>query len=298
MIWVQDPNVQVNPCPAMTQAAQPVSIVMPAYRAQATIGWAVQSVLDQTYKAFELIIVADDDIDYEAVLGRAGIADPRLVFTASGAVADGASPARNIGIEKSRYRYAALLDADDRFVSQKLETMMQAVISHGLASSALNIALPDGEILRRVGAGEDRLLTPSDYKFTNFSGDSMLVYDRQRADPRFDPPMIWMADLDFLLRLFETIPGCYHFGTPLHDYVKMPLSQSNGPDVAENMIASKTLLRNRLASGYYREPYEGAFSGIDRFLELSLAAERSFAPDPAKPVSLFEDHIEPLLRLR
>lgn len=271
---------------------------MPAYGAQTTIIWAVQSVLDQTYEAFELVIVADDDTDYEAVLGRAGIVDPRLVFTASGAISGGASPARNIGIEKSRYRYAAMLDADDRFTPGKLEMMMPAVIAHGLASSALNIALPDGGILRRVGEGEDRLLTPSDYKFTNFSGDSMLVYDRQRVDPRFDPPMIWMADLDFLLRLFATIPVCYHFGTALHDYVKMPLSQSNGPDVAQNMIASKTLLRNRLASGYYREPYEGAFSGIDRFLELSLEAERSFAPDPAKPISLFEDHIEPLLAMR
>jgi glycosyltransferase involved in cell wall biosynthesis len=282
----------------MTTHNEPVSIVMPAYRAQETIIWAVNSVLAQTYEAFELVIVADDDEDYEAVLGQAGIADPRLVFTQSGAIGGGASPARNIGIEASRYRYSAMLDADDRFTPQKLAAMMPAVIEHGLASSALNIALPDGTILRRVGAGDDRLLTPSDYKFTNFSGDSMLVYDRDRADPRFDPPLVWMADLDFLLRLFGDIPACYHFGTPMHDYVKMPLSQSNGPDVAANMIASKTLLRDRIASGYYREPYPGALSGIDSFLEISLEAERSFAPDPARPISLFEDHIEPLLGAR
>ncbi|WP_196260073.1 glycosyltransferase family 2 protein [Pelagibacterium limicola] len=279
----------------MAGKPEPVSVVMPAYRASDTIVWAVESVLAQSYEAFELVIVADDDTDYEAMLGRAGIADPRIVFTASGAIGGGASPARNIGIEASRYRYSAQLDADDRFAPDKLERMMPAVMAHGLASSALNIALPDGTILRRVGEGEDRLLSPSDYKFTNFSGDSMLVYDRQRADPRFDPPLVWMADLDFLLRLFGSIPACYHFGTALHDYVKMPLSQSNGPDVAENMIASKTLLRNRLASGYYAEPYEGAFAGVDRFLALSLQAERTFAPDPARPVSLFEDHIEPIL---
>jgi hypothetical protein len=75
----------------------------------------------------------------------------------------------------------------------------------------------------------------------------------------------------------------------------MPLSQSNGPDVAQNMIASKTLLRQRLAGGHYRIPFEGAFAGIDRFLEISLAAERTFAPDPARAITLFEDHIEPLL---
>ncbi len=282
----------------MPRAPEPVSIVMPAFRAEMTIIWAVRSVLAQTYNAFELVIVADDDADYEALLGREGLSDPRIVHLRSGAVGGGASPARNIGIEASRYRFSAMLDADDRFTPDKLEKMMPAAIEHGLASSALNIALPDGTLLRRVGEGPDGLLSPSDYKFTNFSGDSMLVYDRQRADPRFDPQLIWMADLDFLLRLFADIPACFHFGTALHDYVKMPVSQSNGPDVAANMIASKTLLRERLATGYFRAPYEGAFAGIDRFLELSLEAERTFAPDPAAAISLFEDHIEPLLARR
>lgn len=286
-----DLNIPSMPSP------EPFSVIMPAFKAQETIGWAVRSVLAQTYRAFELVIVADDEVDYEAVLGRAGIADPRLVFTKTGAIGGGASPARNLGLGVARYRYCAILDADDRFTPEKLETVMPAVLEHGLASVALNIALPDGTILRRVGVGEDRLLTPSDYKFTNFSGDSMLVYDRHRSDPRFDPPLIWMADLDFILRLFADIPACYHFGMPMHDYVKMPLSQSNGLDVAANMIASKTLLRQRLAQGYYRAPFEGAFSGIARFLEISLGAEKSFASEPGK-TALFEDHLEPLLAKR
>lgn len=282
----------------MAEAPDPVSIVMPAYRAEKTIVRAVRSVLAQDHEAFELVIVADDGTDYEAVLGRDGIADPRIVFTQSGTIGGGSPPARNRGIDTARHRFSAILDADDRFGPGKLAAMLPAAARHGLASCALNVTTPDGAVLRHVGLGESRLLSPSDYKFTNFSMDSMLVYDRDRADPRFDPTLPCLTDLDFLLKLFADIPACYHFGTPLHDYVKMPVSVSNGPGVTERMVATKTLIRARLASGHYREPYPGAFAGIDRFLVLSLAAERSFSPDPSRGVPLFEDHIELMLAAR
>lgn len=282
----------------MPAVSEPVSIVMPAYRAGGTIARAVKSVLAQSHAAFELVIVADDDEDYEALLGRAGLSDSRIVFTHSGNSGGGSPPARNKGLEISRYRFSAILDADDRFQPQKLEKMLPAVIEHGLSSSALNVTAPDGTLLRHVGHGEDRLLTPSDYKFTNFSMDSMLVYDRERADPRFDPALPCLTDLDFVLKLFAGNSGCFHFGTPLHDYVKMPVSVSNGPGVTEKMVATKLLMRERLANGHYREPFIGAFAGIERFLELSLEVERAFAPDPLKGVPLFENHIEPRLANR
>ena len=271
---------------------------MPAYKASETIARAVQSVLAQTHQAFELIIVSDDGEDYEAVLGRNGIADPRLVFTESGNIGGGSPPARNKGIDTARYRYSAILDADDRFQQQKLEVMLPAVAEHGLASCALNITAPDGRVLRHVGLGENRLLAASDYKFTNFSMDSMLVYDRERVDPRFDPALPCLTDLDFVLKLYAGTGTCYHFGTPLHDYVKMPVSVSNGPGVTEKMVATKLLMRERLASGHYREPFPGAFRGIDAFLDLSLEAERAFAPDGSESIPLFENHIEPRLANR
>ncbi|MCD7058563.1 glycosyltransferase family 2 protein [Pelagibacterium xiamenense] len=278
---------------------EPVSIVMPAFRAETTIAASVKSALTQDFGAFELIIVADDGTDYEAVLGRAGIADPRIRYLESGLVGGGSPPARNKGLEVARYRFSAILDADDRFAPAKLSAAMPHLFEYGLVSCALNVTRPDGRVLRQVGTGPDRLLTPGTYKFTNLSMDSMLVYDRSRADPRFDPGLPCLTDLDFLLKLFATIPACYHLGTPYHDYVKLPVSVSNGPGVTEKMVRTKNAMRSRLAAGYYPLPHARDVAGIDTFLAISLAAEKTYEPatDGEGP-ALFEDHLEPMLRAR
>ena len=63
------------------------------------------------------------------------------------------------------------------------------------------------------------------------------------------------------------------------------------------MIAAKTVIRERLAAGYYRLADGRAAAGIDAFLAVSLEAERLYpAALGARPGLLFEDHIEPLLR--
>lgn len=276
---------------------QAVSIIMPAFRAEGTIARVVASALAQTMGAFELIIVSDDGVDYETVLGRAGIADPRIRHLESGLIGGGSPPARNLGLDAARYPITAILDADDAFKPEKLAIMAPFAAQYGLASCALDVTLPDGTHLRHVARGEDRLLSPATYKFVNFSMDSMLVHDRRRADPRYDPVLPCLTDLDFLLKIFATVPACLHVGTPLHDYVKMDVSVSNGPGVTEKMVATKDLMRRRLAEGAYPLADPSGIAGIDDFLVRSLAAERSFAPRPdANPPDLFEDHLEQRLR--
>ncbi|WP_417578811.1 glycosyltransferase family 2 protein [Pelagibacterium sp.] len=273
-----------------------VSIIMPAYNAQATIARAVASVLAQTHVHFELVVIADDEQDYEAVLGRAGIADQRLRFLSSGLIGAGSCPARNVGLDAARFEIAAILDADDAFKPEKLEITVPLAVQYGLVSCALDILTPDGDHLRHVGIGENRLLSPDDYKFTNFSMDSMLVHDRRRADPRFSTTQPAMTDLEYLLKIFAQVPACFHVGIPLHDYVKMPVSLSNGPGVKDRMVASKTMMRRGLAEGNYPFADPTGIVGMGRFLDISLAAEKTYAPRPgANPPDLFEDHIEPLL---
>src|SRR6185312_3697977 len=114
--------------------SESISIVMPAYRAESSIVGAVESVLAQSYGDWRLIVVADDAIDYEAVLGRVGITDKRVVFVNSGDVGSGASRARNPGLEKSTTRYGALLDADDPLQPTQLAQLMEALAEHGIVT--------------------------------------------------------------------------------------------------------------------------------------------------------------------
>jgi glycosyltransferase involved in cell wall biosynthesis len=273
-----------------------ISIVLPAFRAEATIAGAVESVLAQSVADWQVLIVADDGTDYETVLGRAGIRDSRLKFLSSGGVGTGASNARNAGLARIETRYAALLDADDRLKPQKLERLLGALADYPIVSTAIEVADAGLRPLRMVGTGENRELDAGRHKCLNFSMDAMIGWDRERTDARFDSELPNMNDLDFLMRLFEHAATSFHLGEPLHIYVKQPQSLSNGEGMTARMIASKTTLRQRLASGYYRFAGSDAAAGLDAFLAVSIEAEKAYpAALVARPGLLFEDHIEPRL---
>jgi glycosyltransferase involved in cell wall biosynthesis len=277
--------------------SESISIVMPAFRAESSIAGAVRSVMAQSFADWRLIVVGDDGADYEALLGRAGLADPRFVFIESGGVGTGASRARNVGLDAVTTRYGALLDADDRLKPTKLARLMAGLADHGIVTTAIEVTDAELRPLRQVGAGPDRPLSAARHKWVNFSMDAMLGWDRTKTDARFDPTLPNMNDLDFLMRLYERQAGSFHLGEALHLYVKQPQSLSNGPGMTERMIAAKTRLRQRLAEGYYRFADPGAAAGLDAFLAVSLEAERLYpAALAARPGLLFEDLIEPLLR--
>lgn len=278
-------------------ADRTVAVVTPAFRAQATIAATVRSVLDQTHEAFEHHIISDDGEDYAALLAGEGIADQRLRFHSSGKVGGGSTRARNLVLDVIDTPYAALLDADDRFKPRKLELAVAALQDQPLVATALDVMSADFTSLRTVGEGPDRVLKASEHKWVSLSMDTMVVWDRRRTDARYDPDLPNMTDLDFLMGLYRTAATEMYLGTPLHDYVKISSSMSNGAGFTERMIRSKTLLLQRLEEGFYPMADPAAAEGIANFLRLSLEAEKTYPQVLAqKPGALFEDTIEPMIR--
>ncbi|MEI7967425.1 MAG: glycosyltransferase family 2 protein [Betaproteobacteria bacterium] len=98
-----------------------VTVVMPAFNAAATVRNAVQSVLDQTYRCLELLVVDDASTDDTlVVLNETARSDPRirvLSMPSNG----GAAEARNAGLRAARGELIAFLDADDLWLPNKLE---------------------------------------------------------------------------------------------------------------------------------------------------------------------------------
>ncbi len=275
-----------------------VAIITPAYVAKGTIVTTVRSVLAQTYPHWELVIVSDDGVDYAAFLAEQGIADKRIRQLSSGKIGGGASAARNVALDAITAPYAAILDADDRLKPQKLERAVAALEHHGIVTTALDVMDEGFAHLRDVAAGPDRELPPGAHKWVNVSMDSMVVWDRAKADARYDLTMSNMTDLELLLQLYRTAPASFHLGTPLHDYIKRAGSMSNGEKTAAGMVASKTTLLERLGSGYYPLA-PGGVEGMAGFLTVSLEAEKHYgAALAAQPGLLFEDHLEPRLAAR
>lgn len=95
-----------------------VSVVMPAYNAK-NIEESIQSVLEQSYSNYELLII--DDCSTDNTIDRIeGFKDERIMLTRlkkNGGVAN----ARNLAIKKAKGTYIAFLDADDIWYPKKLE---------------------------------------------------------------------------------------------------------------------------------------------------------------------------------
>lgn len=94
-----------------------MSVVMPIYNVEAFVGDAIQSVLDQSFKDFELICVDDGGQDGSMDIVR-GFADPRIRIICQ--ENRGLAGARNTGIANARGEFIGLLDSDDIWHADKL----------------------------------------------------------------------------------------------------------------------------------------------------------------------------------
>lgn len=96
-----------------------ISVVIPLYNKEQQIAKTLQTVLDQTYQNFEIVIVNDGSTDgsVEEVL-RISDSRIRLVNQENG----GVSAARNRGIDEAKGEYIAFLDADDIWAKDHLAT--------------------------------------------------------------------------------------------------------------------------------------------------------------------------------
>ena len=274
-----------------------VAVITPCYRAERWIGSCVRSDLAQAHADWEHWIIADDGVDYEALLASENLRDRRLKFLSSGTIGGGASRARNVALDALTAPYAAILDADDRFKPAKLAEAVAALQHHPIVSVALDEFDETGRRLRPVGEGADRELSPAVYKWTSLSMDSMILWDRRLTDARYDLELTNMTDLELLFQLYRTVPASWHLGTPLHDYLKLSVSMSNGPGVTEKMIRSKREMLRRLEAGAYPMADPSGPEGMAAFLRISLRAEETYGDAvSATPGLLFEDHLEPMLR--
>lgn len=120
-----------------------VSIVMPAYNSEKTIGSAIESVIAQSYKFWELIIVNDCSKDSTIdIIQKYQEIDERIVvvnLSQNGGVVN----ARNKAIESSKGEYIAFLDSDDLWLPSKLEKQVSFMETNNYVFSYTGYGIMD-----------------------------------------------------------------------------------------------------------------------------------------------------------
>ena len=132
------------------------SVIVPTYNRESFIVKTIQSVLNQTYSNFELIIVDDGSTDNtEKVIGV--IKDERIKYHKKENDERGA--ARNYGTNKAKGDYVTFLDSDDLLYSKYLEEAILFIASN----NEINIF----HQLFEVRNNSDRLIQSADYSNSN-----------------------------------------------------------------------------------------------------------------------------------
>ncbi|MGH7029686.1 MAG: glycosyltransferase, partial [Stellaceae bacterium] len=118
---------------AQTSSSPVVSVLIPAYNAQPYIGDTLKSALGQSFRSFEIIVVDDGSTDDTRAIaenfGRHGV----VVLSQSNA---GPAAARNRALSRARGKFIALLDSDDIWEPDCLQTTVQFLDQHPEVSIA------------------------------------------------------------------------------------------------------------------------------------------------------------------
>lgn len=181
-----------------------VSVVIPSYNAAAYIVGAVESVLAQTFRDFEILVIDDGSTDNtKKVLEKYG--EPvQYIYKSNG----GVSSARNFGIEKARGKYIAFLDADDVWVPKKLEKQIAVLEANEKIGLCYAAAEKVDENLQTIGRIEARAY--EDYcealllNLNIVAGSCSSAVIRREVAQRtngFDAKFSTCADWDYWLRL-------------------------------------------------------------------------------------------------
>ena len=108
---------------------KPVTVLMPAYNAARTLEASVRSVMAQTYRNWDLLIVDDGSTDATAeICQRLAQEDSRVIHYRSAHI--GFSAVLNLGLSLIQGRYVARLDADDLSHPERLQKQVDFLTAH------------------------------------------------------------------------------------------------------------------------------------------------------------------------
>ncbi|EMG7548213.1 glycosyltransferase [Vibrio alginolyticus] len=201
----------------MQKSQSLVSIIMPSYNSDGTILESIQSVLSQTYKNWELIIVDDRSTDntWQVIQTYADKYDNIRVYQNKENLGAGAS--RNFAIKKARGRFIAFLDSDDLWTEDKLAEQIPFMLENNYPLTYTHYSrFTTEEELSVVTA--PKYTTYKKLMYSNVIGCLTAVYDTQALGKRYMPLIRKRQDMGLWLDILKDTPKAYCLPKPLAKY--------------------------------------------------------------------------------
>lgn len=274
-----------------------VSIIVPVYNAESTLRRCVDSILNQDYRDFELILVNDGSQDGSGAICDAYAAqDPRVI--AIHKPNTGVSDTRNLAISRARGTYLQFLDSDDWITPDATTLLVQTARQHDCDLVISDFYRVVGERVSRKGdIDDDTVLTREEYAAHMMENPADFyygvlwnkLYRRDLVEAyhlRMDPEISWCEDFLFNLEYIRHADRLYALSVPIYYYVK-----TKGSLASQSLSFSKTVKMKLMLFEYYQqffkevldeESYERCRAKVYRFL---LDAAGDGAVPPLLPTS-------------
>jgi succinoglycan biosynthesis protein ExoO len=267
----------------MSSAVKPyvtVSVVIPAYNAEKTIGDAIESVLGQSFGDLEVIVVNDGSVDDTRRVVEA-FKDYRVILI-NHTCNKGEGAARNTGFSQCRGAWIAVLDADDMWSKERLERLLlpesNATGEYMIIDNVMRCFEADGlvpwkPVRRRFGRHQapklfdlqQYLQEPSYLIKPIIPRHVVRAYSLEHSD------LTYGADAQFFIRLLKTTSmKIKHFDEALYFYRMSPGSMSA---VGARSLKMKNMLLGLIAEFDFTAAERSALDRKLRVLDRQIAYE-------------------------
>ena len=223
-----------------------VSVIMPAYNAEKTIKESMESVLKQTYKDFELIVIDDCSSDgTEALIESYALKDNRIIHLKN-QCNSGVSYTRNRAVECARGEWIAFLDSDDIWETNKLETQVALMKAKNavLVYTASSYISADGTPYSYILPAEEKISYSMLLKRNIISCSSAMIKTSVMKNIKM-PNDAMHEDYFVWLTVLKSIPYAYGINEPLLIY-----RLSNNSKSSNRIKSAKMTYNTYRAIGY------------------------------------------------
>ena len=242
-----------------------VSMIVPVYNSEKTLSRCIDSILNQTYRDFELILLNDGSTDTSGEICDAYAkrdSRVRVVHKENTGVSD----TRNRGIDLARGEYLQFLDSDDwitpdataLFVRTATEQQCDMVISQFYRVIGEHVsqkgAIDEDGLMDRSTYANHMMQKPADFYYgvlwNKFYKRSIITEHRLRMDQSIS----WCEDFMFNLEYVRHTQTIYAMKVPVYYYVK-----TKGSLVSQGMSMKKMIRMKRTVFACYNDFYKDVF---------------------------------------
>lgn len=232
-----------------------ISVVIPLYNKEQSIASTINSVLAQTYKDFEIVVVNDGSTDKSVDVVRS-IDDDRIVLISQ--KNQGVSAARNTGILAARGNYVAFLDADDIWDIQYLETSVKLIKDYpnaGIYGTASGLIINDIKKTENSNYSKHRGYINNPWLYGSPYSTSAIIVAKSVFSKVgfFDERMTHGEDLDMWWRILLNYPCVYEDIT--YSYYRV--------DAENSLMAMKIPIEKHIP--YYMDKYRAYRTNNSQF---------------------------------